>query len=297
MSKPNVRRSYAIEKHSSSSSSSTQTNKNYNLFYLSKHLKKVYPIGLDKTYSFSSLSLSLSQTSDDEKLSSAFQKRQVPAAIKNVSRALDYAKPCPSEKELMRCSWITTTSDKVYVQFHDECWGVPAYDDHRLFELLSLAGLLMDYNWTEILRRRELIREAFAGFNAKQVAKMGEKEIKEIISSASLMLAENRVRSIVDNAKCIVKIGKEFGSFSCYMWNHMNYKPIINRVRNARNVPLRTPKAEAISKDLVKRGFRLVGPVIVNSFMQAAGMTIDHLLYCFRHKECVNLAERPWRHV
>ncbi|XP_019242668.1 PREDICTED: uncharacterized protein LOC109222810 [Nicotiana attenuata] len=209
MSKPNVRRSYEIEKYSSSrssSSSSSKSSKNYNLFYLSKHLKKVYPIELHNTnYSLSSLSLSLSQNSDDQKFSSAFQRRQVPAAIKNVSRSLNYARPCPSEKELMRCSWITSTSDKVYVQFHDECWGVPVYDDHRLFELLSLAGLLMDYNWTEILKRRELIREAFAGFNAKQVAKMGEKEIKEIVSSASLMLAENRVRSIVDNAKCIVK--------------------------------------------------------------------------------------------
>ncbi|XP_016472829.1 uncharacterized protein LOC107794810 [Nicotiana tabacum] len=302
MSKPNVRRSYAIEKHSSSSSSSSKErekpSKNYNLFYLSKHLKKVYPIELHKTNSLSSLSLSLSQTSDNQNFSSTFQRTEVPKAIKSVfpqvSRALNYHS---HEKELMRCSWITSSSDKVYVQFHDECWGVPVYDDHRLFELLSLAGLLMDFNWTEILKRRELIRECFAGFNAKQVAKIGEKEIKELVSSASLMLAENRVRSIVDNAKCIVKIGKEFGSFSCYMWNHMNYKPIINRFRNARNVPLRTPKAEGISKDLVKRGFRLVGPVIVNSFMQAAGMTIDHLLYCFRHKECVNLAERPWRHV
>lgn len=95
----------------------------------------------------------------------------------------------------------------------------------------------------------------------------------------------------------IMQIGEEFGSLSCYMWNHMNYKAIINRFKNARNVPLRSPKAEAISKDLVKRGLRHVGPVVINSFMQAAGMTNDHLIYCFRHKQCVNLAERPWRHV
>ncbi|XP_059309719.1 uncharacterized protein LOC132060827 [Lycium ferocissimum] len=307
MSKPSVRKQ-AIEKHISRSSKEKEKGpSNYsNLFYLSKHLKKVYPIELQKTCSLPtySLSLSLSQTSsddsslstlDDHIFSSSFQRREIPAS-KNVVRALNLS-TCPSEKELMRCSWITNSSDKAYVQFHDECWGVPVYDDHQLFELLSLAGLLMDFNWTEILNRRQLMREAFVGFNAKQVAKMEEKEIKEIVSNASLMLPENRVRSIVDNAKCIVKIGREFGSFSCYMWNHMNYKPIINRFRNARNVPLRSPKAEAISKDLVKRGLTLVGPVIVNSFMQAAGMTIDHLIYCFRHKECVNLAERPWRHV
>ncbi|KAJ8563034.1 hypothetical protein K7X08_031486 [Anisodus acutangulus] len=299
MSKPNVRR-YAIEKHNREKGPSNYSN----LFYLSKHLKKVYPIELQKTCSLPTpLSLSLSKTLNSSLISSLDQKnREVPASkngVPQVSPALNISRPyCPSDdKELMRCSWITNSSDEVYVQFHDECWGVPVYDDHRLFELLSLAGLLMDFNWTEILKRREIIREAFVGFNAKQVAKMGEKEIKEIVSNVSLMLAENRVRSIVDNAKCIVKIGKEFGSFSCYMWNHMSYKPIINRFRNARNVPLRSPKAEAISKDLVKRGFRLVGSVIINSFMQAAGMTIDHLIYCFRHKECVNLAERPWRHV
>lgn len=90
---------------------------------------------------------------------------------------------------------------------------------------------------------------------------------------------------------------KEVGSFSGYMWGYVDYKPIINRYRYPRNVPLRAPKAEAISRDLLKRGFRFVGPVIVYSFMQAAGMSIDHLVDCFRFTECVSLAERPWRHV
>lgn len=94
-----------------------------------------------------------------------------------------------------------------------------------------------------------------------------------------------------------MQIAKAHGSFSGYMWGSVNYKPTINRCRHSRNVPLRTPKAEAISKDLLKHGFRLVGPVIVYSFMQAAGMSIDHLVDCFRFSECVNLAERPWRHV
>ncbi|KAG5603635.1 hypothetical protein H5410_025127 [Solanum commersonii] len=181
---------------------------------------------------------------------------------KNVARTVisPTCNPNPnpsSEEELMRrCNWITSTSDKVYVQFHDECWGVPVYDD----------------------------QEAFGGFNANHVAKMGESEIEELISNTSLNLAESR-------------IVREYGSFSSYMWNYVNYKPIINRFRHPRDVPLRTPKAETISKDLLKKGFRFVGPVIVYSFMQAAGMTIDHLVDCIRHKDCVNLAERPWRHV
>lgn len=93
------------------------------------------------------------------------------------------------------------------------------------------------------------------------------------------------------------QIVRECGSFSNYIWGHVNHKPAINRHKHPRNVPLRSPKAEAISKDMVKRGFRLVGPVIVHSFMQAAGLTIDHLVDCYRHDECVGLAERPWRHI
>ncbi|KAK1389856.1 DNA-3-methyladenine glycosylase-like [Heracleum sosnowskyi] len=195
------------------------------------------------------------------------------------------------------CNWITANSDKVYVQFHDECWGIPVYDDNQLFELLAMSGMLMDFNWTEILKRKDLFREAFAGFDPSTVAKMGEKEIMDISSNKAIMLAESRVRCIIDNAKCIQRIVKEYGSFSGYIWGYVDYKPVINRFRYPRNVPLRSPKAEAISKDLLKRGFRFVGPVIVYSFMQAAGMTIDHLVDCFRFLDCVRHAERPWRHV
>ncbi|KAL3510985.1 hypothetical protein ACH5RR_030386 [Cinchona calisaya] len=290
--------------------------------FLAKHMKKVYPIGLYKTrssLSLSSLSLSLSQNSNDSfltdsssqldqkialalRLISSPERREAPV-VKNLQKPI--MNPSESvckdasdgEGYCRRCNWITQNSDNIYVQFHDECWGVPVYDDRQLFELLALSGMLMDFNWTEILRRKELFREAFAGFDANNVAKMGEKEIIDIASDKALMLAECRVRCIVDNAKCIVKIVKEFGSFSSYMWTYVSYKPIINRYKYPRNVPLRSPKAEAISKDLLKRGFRFVGPVIVHSFMQAAGLTIDHLVDCFRYSECVNLAERPWRHV
>ncbi|KAG8383000.1 hypothetical protein BUALT_Bualt05G0138300 [Buddleja alternifolia] len=274
-----------------------------NLF--SKHLKKIYPIGLHRTcsaLSLSSLSLSLSQNSTDssltdssstpldQKISLALrliatppERREVPGVAKIIQQpSTDIINP--SEQGTRRCNWITKSSDKVYVQFHDECWGVPVYDDNQLFELLAMCGMLMDFNWTEILKRRELLREAFAGFDPNNVGKMGEKEIIEIASNKELTLAESR-------------IAKEFGSFSSYMWDYVSYKPMINKFKYPRNVPLRSPKAEIISKDLLRRGFRFVGPVIVYSFMQAAGMTIDHLVDCFRYGECVNFAERPWRHV
>ncbi|KAE8724589.1 DNA glycosylase superfamily protein isoform 2 [Hibiscus syriacus] len=300
MSKTNVRK-HVLEKNrccKEKEKSSTQSG-------LSKHLKKVYPIGLQRSsssLSLSSLSLSLSQNSNDssltdhsstpleQKISLALslisphrQRREFPMVVKSVHH----------QQQQQQCQ----DPDKVYISFHDEQWGVPVYDDNQLFELLALSGMLMDYNWTEILKRRDLYREAFLGFDPENVAKMGDKEINEISSNKSIMLAENRVRCIIDNAKCILKIVREYGSFSSFMWGYVSYKPTINRYKYPRNVPLRTPKAEAISKDLLKHGFRLVGPVIVYSFMQAAGLTIDHLVDCFRYNECVTLAERPWRHI
>ncbi|KDO70260.1 hypothetical protein CISIN_1g021082mg [Citrus sinensis] len=317
MSKANVRR-HILEKNRSPKEKEPKPTQSL----LSKHLKKVYPIGLHRSsssLSLSSLSLSLSQNSNDSSVtdnSNSPLEQRISLALRLITpperREVTVAKNAQPQQqqqqqqqqsqdsccgELKRCNWITKNSDKVYVAFHDECWGVPVYDDNQLFELLALSGMLMDYNWTEILKRKELFREAFGGFDPKSVAKMGEKEILEISSNTAIMLAECRVRCIVDNAKCIVKILNEFGSFSSFMWGYVNFKPMINKFRYPRNVPLRSPKAEAISRDLLKRGFRLVGPVIVYSFMQAAGLTIDHLVDCFRYSECVSLAERPWRHI
>ncbi|KAG5059893.1 hypothetical protein JHK87_000922 [Glycine soja] len=304
MPKTNVRR-HALEK--CRSVKETQKVLNHNFF--TRNLKKVYPIGLQKStssLSLSSISLSLSQNSNDssqadsltpldEKISLALrlisprERREPTIATSKPLQQQQPPSPPPTTEpgELKRCNWITKSSDKAYIEFHDECWGVPAYDDNKLFELLALSGLLMDYNWTEILKRKETLREVFAGFDANTVAKMEEKEIMETASNKALSLADSRVMCIV----------KECGSFSSYIWGYVNHKPIINRYRYPRNVPLRSPKAEALSKDLVKRGFRFVGPVIVHSFMQAAGLTIDHLVDCYRHSECVSLAERPWRHI
>ncbi|KAK8993691.1 hypothetical protein V6N11_007913 [Hibiscus sabdariffa] len=276
----------------------------------SKHLKKIYPIGLQRSpssLSLSSLSLSLSQNSNDssltdhsstpleQKISLALslisphrERREFPMVVKSVQQQQQCQDP--GNGEVRRCHWVTKSSDKVYISFHDEQWGVPVYDDNQLFELLALSGMLMDYNWTEILKRKDLYREAFLGFDPENVAKMGDKEINEISLNKAIMLAESRVRKYM-------QIVREYGSFSSFMWGYVSYKPTINKYKYPRNVPLRTPKAEAVSKDLLKHGFRLVGPVIVYSFMQAAGLTIDHLVDCFRYNECVTLAERPWRHI
>uniref|UniRef100_A0A2N9EUL4 DNA-3-methyladenine glycosylase I n=1 Tax=Fagus sylvatica TaxID=28930 RepID=A0A2N9EUL4_FAGSY len=187
---------------------------------LSKHLKRVYPIGLQRTsssFSLSSLSLSLSQNSNDSSLTDSTTPlhQKISLALRliapserrdaPVAKTVQQQSQDTSTGELKRCNWITNNSDKVYVAFHDECWGVPVYDDNQLFELLALSGMLMDYNWTEILKRRELFREAFGGFDPNFVAKMGEKEITDITSNKAIMVAESRVRCILDNAKCILK--------------------------------------------------------------------------------------------
>ncbi|KAK8659349.1 hypothetical protein V6N13_029553 [Hibiscus sabdariffa] len=273
MSKTNVRR-HVLEKNrcfKEKEKSSAQGG-------FSKHLKKIYPIGLQRSpssLSLSSLSLSLSQNSNDssltdhsstpleQKISLALslisphrERREFPMIVKSVHHQQQQQCQDPGNGEVRRCHWVTKSSDKVYISFHDEQWGVPVYDD----------------------------KEAFLGFDPENVAKMGDKEINEISSNKAIMLAESR-------------IVREYGSFSSFMWGYVSYKPTINKYKHPRNVPLRTPKAEAVSKDLLKHGFRLVGPVIVYSFMQAAGLTIDHLVDCFRYNECVTLAERPWRHI
>ncbi|GAB4829007.1 hypothetical protein Ancab_018664 [Ancistrocladus abbreviatus] len=283
---------------------------------LFKCLKKVYPIGIQRSSSLLSIS-SLSMSSTDSSLtdSSCTLDSKILLSLESIRRirALDIKAsevpvansieqhpnfaPNSNGGELKRCNWITKNSDKAYVSFHDEQWGVPVYEDNRLFELLAMSGMLMDCNWTEILKRKELLREAFGGFDPNIVANMEEKEITEVASNKELGLAECRARCIIENARGIVKIVKECGSFSSFLWGYFNYKPIINKYKYPRNVPLRSPKAEAISKELIRRGFRLVGPVITQSFIQAAGMTIDHLVDCFRYSECVSLAENPWRHV
>ncbi|EOA36932.1 hypothetical protein CARUB_v10009802mg [Capsella rubella] len=314
MYKSSPKRREIVEKSKSVREKETKQNSNF----FAKHLKRIYPITLQRStsssFSLSSISLSLSQNSTDSVStdSNSTLEQKISLALGLISsprrRETFVPKSIPQqlEQELCqdfnsdepkRCNWITKKSDEVYVKFHDQQWGVPVYDDNLLFEFLAMSGMLMDYNWTEILKRKELFREVFCEFDPNVVANMGEKEITEIASNKAIMLQESRVRCVVDNAKCIIKVVNEFGSFSSFMWGFMDYKPIINKFKYPRNVPLRSPKAEIISKDMIKRGFRFVGPVIVHSFMQAAGLTIDHLVDCFRHGDCVSLAERPWRHI
>ncbi|CAL5415592.1 unnamed protein product [Camellia sinensis] len=204
----------------------------------------------------------------------------VPDGVDLVSLSLLVSGP------VKRCDWITPNSDPLYTSFHDEEWGVPVLDDRRLFELLVLSQALAEFTWPAILSRRDIFRKLFDNFDPSFVAKFTEKKLLSLRSNGSTLLSEPKLRAIVDNANQTLKIQQEFGSFSNYCWSFVNHKPIRNGFRYARQVPVKTPKAELISKDLMQRGFRCVGPSVVYSFMQVAGLTNDHLVTCFRYREC-----------
>ncbi|PHU02382.1 hypothetical protein BC332_27633 [Capsicum chinense] len=190
-----------------------------------------------------------------------------------------------------KCAWVTPNTDPSYAAFHDEEWGVPVHDDKKLFELLSLCTALAELSWPAILNKRHMFREVFQNFDPVAVSKLNEKKIAPPGSPASTLLSEVKLRAVIENARQTCKIIDELGSFDKYIWGFVNNRPIVSQFRYARQVPLKTSKAEGISKDLVKRGFRGVGPTVVYSFMQVAGITNDHLISCFRFHDCVTASD------
>ncbi|EYU21733.1 hypothetical protein ABFS82_09G084800 [Erythranthe guttata] len=190
-----------------------------------------------------------------------------------------------------RCAWVTANTDPLYAAFHDEEWGLAVHDDKKLFELLSFSTALAELTWPVILSKRHLFREVFLDFDPNAVSKLNDKKIATPGSPASSLLSDLNLRAITENARRICKIIDEFGSFDKYIWGFVNHKPIVGNFRYPRLVPIKTSKADTISKDLVKRGFRGVGPTVVYSFMQVAGITNDHLISCFRHRDCITACD------
>ncbi|XP_011017297.1 PREDICTED: uncharacterized protein LOC105120690 isoform X3 [Populus euphratica] len=184
------------------------------------------------------------------------------------------------ERPVKRCDWITPNSE----------WGVPVYDDRKLFELLVYSQALAELSWPAILHMRDIFWKLFDNFDPSSIAQFTEKKLLSLRFNGNLLLSEPKLRAVVENAKQMLKvtiqIQQEFGSFSNYCWRFVNHKPLRNGFRYARQVPVKTPKAELISKDLMRRGFRCVGPTAVYSFMQVAGFVNDHLKACFRYQEC-----------
>lgn len=190
-------------------------------------------------------------------------------------------------KAKKRCWW--PGEDSLYQQYHDEEWGVPVRDDRTLFEFLILEGAQAGLSWITVLRKREAYRKAFANFDYLKVAKFDARKIEVLLQNEGIIRNRLKIISAINNAKAFIKMQQEFGSFSDYVWGFVDNKPVQQRRKDKTEVPAKTEIAEALSKDLKKRGFNFVGPTIMYAFMQATGMVNDHTTDCFRHKEVKNL--------
>lgn len=183
-----------------------------------------------------------------------------------------------------RCEWVNNTFPE-YVQYHDEEWGVPVYDDKVHFEFLILESAQAGLSWSTILKKREGYRKAFADFNVEEVAKFGSREIATLIGNPAIIRNKLKIIAAVTNAQKFLEVQKEFGSFHKYIWSFVNNKPIINSWMTSKEAPATSEESDALSKDLKKRGFKFVGSTIIYAHMQATGLINDHTTNCFRYNE------------
>lgn len=183
----------------------------------------------------------------------------------------------------VRCAWAG--NDPLMIAYHDEEWGVPVRDDQRLFEFLVLEGAQAGLSWSTILKKRSAYRAAFDGFDIARVANYDARRVAELLKDAGIVRNALKVNSAVTNARAVLAVREELGSFSDYLWRFVGNSTIRNRRETMRDIPAKTPEAEAMSKDLLRRGFKFVGPTICYAFMQAVGMVNDHLTTCFRFRQ------------
>jgi len=188
-----------------------------------------------------------------------------------------------------RCAWAES-GNELYLQYHDREWGVPVHEDRKQFEFLILEGAQAGLSWSTVLNKREGYRKAFARFDPVKVARFSEKKIETLIQDPSIIRNRLKITSAVSNALAFLAIQKEYGSFDTYIWDFVGGKPLQNRWNAMADVPATSPESEALSKDLKQRGLKFVGSTIMYAHLQAAGLVNDHLVSCFRYRECAALA-------
>lgn len=181
-----------------------------------------------------------------------------------------------------RCAWPKTELD---IAYHDTEWGVPLHDDRALFELLTLEGAQAGLSWSIILKKRESYRAAFDDFNVEKIARYGERRVGQLLANPGIVRNRLKVAATIQNAKAFLTVRDEFTSFDRYVWQFTDGRTIHNARRALNEIPPRTPQSDAMSKDMLKRGFKFVGSTICYAFMQAAGMVNDHTVNCFRYGE------------
>ena len=181
-----------------------------------------------------------------------------------------------------RCPWPT---DELSCAYHDEEWGVPNHDDRHLFEMLILEGAQAGLSWSTILRKRDNYRKAFHDFDAAKIARYTDRDQQRLLADAGIVRNRLKIAATIQNAKSFLKVREEFGTFDRYIWSFVDGRPIRNKRRSMKEVPAKTPESDAMSKDLLQRGFKFVGSTICYAYMQAVGMVNDHLTDCFRWPE------------
>jgi DNA-3-methyladenine glycosylase I len=178
-----------------------------------------------------------------------------------------------------RCAWARTP---LSIPYHDEEWGVPVHDDRRHFEFLVLEGAQAGLSWETVLKKRERYREVFDGFDPAKVARYTARKVARLLRDPGIIRNRLKVGSAVVNARAFLKVQEEFGSFDAYVWRFVGGRPRVNRWTALREIPAKTAESDALSRDLIARGFRFVGPTIIYAHMQATGMVNDHTIDCFR---------------
>jgi DNA-3-methyladenine glycosylase I len=197
----------------------------------------------------------------------------------------------PSLDAKPRCSWATTPQ---MIAYHDTEWGVPQHDDRVLFEFLILEGAQAGLSWSTILAKREAYRRAFSNFNPKTIARYDASKTKQLMANVGIVRNRLKIAAAVQNARAFLAVQKEFGSFDKYIWQFVGGAPIVNALSASSQIQARTEESDKMSRDLLKRGFKFVGPTICYAFMQAVGMVNDHLVTCFRYAE-IKAADKPKR--
>lgn len=168
------------------------------------------------------------------------------------------------------------------MDYHDHEWGTPLHDDTRLFEMLNLEGAQAGLSWYTVLTKRENYRKAFDNWDAKKIAKYGDKKVAELLANPGIIRNKLKVAATISNAAAFLAVQKEFGSFDHYIWSFVEHQPIVNHFKSLSQVPAKTGISDMMSKDLKKRGFKFVGSTICYAFMQAVGMTNDHMMDCWK---------------
>ena len=187
--------------------------------------------------------------------------------------------------EKRRCDW--SVSDPIYMEYHDQEWGVSVWDDRKQFEFLVLESAQAGLSWLTILKRREGYRRLYAGFDPEQVARFDAEKIKGMRQDTGIIRNRKKIEASINNAKRFLEIKKQYGTFCNYLWEFTDGKQVVNHFENLSEVPATTSLSDAIAKDMKKRGFRFLGSTILYAHLQATGLVNDHLVDCFRHRECI----------